>query len=178
MIARGSKVMRLPDTAEAARTLITEIANHEALALQIQTEMVDRALSFDQLAATRELNIEREKLRQQHLAEKNRLREEQRKAEELHREKQLLLQRETEDRARQARIQHHADIRKYCANKKPFGSCDRCKSQLKNHDTVYHCCSCHSDDWYWHCGSCGHDCGNDEHPYMAKLVRSNDCVIM
>lgn len=85
MIMRGSKVVRLPSTTADAKTLITEIANHDGVALQAQIELVDQGKRFDQLAAACELNEDLERLQRQQAREKERLKVEQCKAEEAQR---------------------------------------------------------------------------------------------
>jgi hypothetical protein len=129
MITCGSKVDRLPSTVETARTLIAEVANHAAVALQVQTETVDQGMSFHQLAAARVLSEDLERLQREQAMEKERLRLEQRKAEEAQCQRHLELRQESERKARQARIQHHLDVKKYCKHISPVATCDRCKSR-------------------------------------------------
>jgi hypothetical protein len=116
-----------------------EAASRTAKSLQIQTDMVDRGVSFDQLDATRELNLELDRLVKDQAAEKQKLLEQQREAEQVAHQKRLDMQREAEAQARQARCEHHRQIRKHCALKKPFGTCDKsgCSSRLKDWNTVY-----------------------------------------
>ncbi|OAL42937.1 hypothetical protein IQ07DRAFT_553401 [Pyrenochaeta sp. DS3sAY3a] len=180
MIARGSSVVRIPDSVDAAKDVVINAVKHSSMALQLQVEMVDRGVRFDKISATRELNIELEELREKQAAEKRRLLEEQEQAKEIQRQRKLTLQREAEKSARQARVDHHCAIRAHCALKRPFGTCDKsgCSTSLKDRYIVYHCCSCNSNDNFWHCSSCGNDCGNDEHPYMLELNVSSGCIMM
>lgn len=194
---RGSRVVRFADESKAAEQLQVQATSGAAASLQIQTDMVDRGVRFDQLAATQELNLELEHLLQRQAAEKQRLLEQQQEAERAEHQKRLDMQRKAEAQARQARCEHHQNIRKYCALKRPFGTCDKsgCTSRLKDWTTVYRkydlpcriqhtltrsidCCSCNSNDNFWHCPRCGNDCGHDEHPYMLELDCSDSCLVM
>ncbi|KAH7079741.1 P-loop containing nucleoside triphosphate hydrolase protein [Paraphoma chrysanthemicola] len=69
MLDLGSKVVRLPDSQEAARALVTQIANHEAVALRIQEEIVDEGVSFEQSSATKVFEADCDKLREEHEAQ-------------------------------------------------------------------------------------------------------------
>ena len=98
--------------------------------------------------------------------------------------------------AAQRRAQYYRSFR--CANITPRGYCDRCKVHKLSHYKYYFreylavpflrcrlrltllivdCCHCFTQDNYWHCGPCGGDCGNPDHP-MMRMGETDDCIMM
>lgn len=193
MLSKGAHLKRIPDAVTAARDLVYEIASHNAAALQTQRDVVERGISFSNLAVTKTVQYELEKMKREQAAERAR------HAERLaHQEREM--RRELADlKAENQRIQDALQRTRWCSGKKPHGTCDNryCSNKLKRWAVIWRrlprpfawlstrltltidCCSCRLEgDDYWHCGPCSNDCGNDEHPSMSRIDNDDDCVIM
>ncbi|KAG4431744.1 hypothetical protein IFR05_012778 [Cadophora sp. M221] len=55
--------------------------------------------------------------------------------------------------------------------------CDKCKGKIFRYTVYYHCCFCHTDK-YFHCGGCGNNCGEADHPYMTQRATPDECIVM
>ena len=196
MISKGARVERIPEEVIKARDLVYEIASHDAIALQTQRDVVDLGKSLSSLSVAKTVDYELEELHKQQEAERKRLEEakQERLAQE-ERRRELELER---IRARNERIRGYCNKQNSCSRVSPFGCCHNpgCANQLNRWtviwrkarsacDRVYEtdldcpdCCSCRAYDNYWHCGACGNNCGNEEHPAMFRIDNGDDCVIL
>lgn len=138
MISKGAGLERIPDDATEARNLVYRIATQGALPLQVQREVVDGKISFNNLQVTqvvkRELELE-EVRKAQVIREAKLLKDQNKQRLEMEAEQAM----QSFEQARQQRMQHYSDIRRYCSRKKPFGTCDRagCNEKLKRWKTIY-----------------------------------------
>ncbi|EPS45300.1 hypothetical protein H072_696 [Dactylellina haptotyla CBS 200.50] len=81
LLDRGAQVVRIPEDAAAAKRLVHKMGKMgNPAALHVQRETVDTGKRFSELAVSRHLNVELERLRKEHEEEKARLRFEQEKA--------------------------------------------------------------------------------------------------
>ncbi|KAG5745416.1 hypothetical protein H9Q70_011882 [Fusarium xylarioides] len=80
MSNKGSRIRRFQNTRESALEIVSELVDLPAVTLQIQEEIVERGLGVDQTTAGEALNEELNKLREQHQAQLNSIREEKEQA--------------------------------------------------------------------------------------------------
>ena len=73
MISKGAQLERIPDGMAAAQALVYKVASHDAAALQTQRDVVDRGISFSDLAVARTVKYELEKLKREQAAERMQL---------------------------------------------------------------------------------------------------------
>ncbi|ENH73322.1 hypothetical protein FOC1_g10008807 [Fusarium oxysporum f. sp. cubense race 1] len=80
MSNKGSRIRRFQNTRESALEIVNELVDLPAVTLQIQEEIVEQGLGVDQTTAGEALNEELNKLREQHQAQLNSIREEKEQA--------------------------------------------------------------------------------------------------
>ena len=133
MISKGMQLKRIPENATQAQDLVYRIASHSAIALKTQRDMVDRGISFSDLAVTKVVNYELDKLKRAQATLRYQY------AEELARHKREMLEQAAELQRQRARIQQALDRRDYCRNKRPFGVCDNrnCSSKVKRWAVIW-----------------------------------------
>ena len=76
LIAKGAQFVRIPDDGWDAKELVYDLARMEPASLQIQEEMVDQHVNFNDLSAAQTLDDGSKALREAHEREKLRLQEE------------------------------------------------------------------------------------------------------
>jgi hypothetical protein len=131
MISRGARLARILDDGPKARDLVYEIASHDAVPLQTQRDVVDRGISFNNLAVTRMVNYELEQIRKQQKAATERFKEA--------RQRRLDQEEEARQRelahiwARNERIEDYQMRQILCHNVCPYGRCDSpgCDNKLR-----------------------------------------------
>jgi hypothetical protein len=119
MISKGARVERMPDDVTKARNLVYEIASHNAVALQTQRDVVDRGISFSNLAVTKTVNYDLEQVQRDQAAERKRV------GEELQTRLRELQEELARVRARNERVESYANARRYCSRKRPTRICDK-----------------------------------------------------
>ncbi|KAH7351274.1 P-loop containing nucleoside triphosphate hydrolase protein [Rhexocercosporidium sp. MPI-PUGE-AT-0058] len=108
--------------------------------------------------------------------------------EKIKKEKQEMERKEREERQRQKEreeaaaaevVRRRAEYQKNynCIGIRAQWPCDKCKGKVFRYTVYYHCCFCHTDK-YFHCGGCGNDCGEADHPYMTQRTTPDDCIVM
>lgn len=133
MISKGATVERIPDDVTEARDLVYKTTSHNAVALKTQRDVVDRGISFSNLAVTKTVNYELEKLKREQAAERAW------HAERLARQEREMREQIAEIRAQNQRIQSARDKTRWCARKKPYGTCDNdyCSNKLKRYTATF-----------------------------------------
>ena len=118
-----------------------EITGHNPLALRTQRDVVDLGISFSNLAVTKTVNYELDKLKKEQAFDS--AAERKRHAEALERQNREMQERIAELQRQNQRIQDARDRRRWCSGKTPYGTCDNqyCSNKLKRWAVTWRQCS-------------------------------------
>ena len=141
MIAKGSKVVRVPESLVEARRLIGDLISNRPSTLLVQHELFAKK-DFASLSVVDTIDVRLDPLKKVHEAELDAERERVEALRKLHEvQKQMELEVVAAE-ALAARRKWHEELRATCAKHRPRGRCDQCGAKVKRWKVIYRKYSC------------------------------------